>query len=108
MSIPLEELRSLVKQSVAEALSSRPDFECKNCGYTTKDVDHYINHKVGELGSGYDALNEKIDKLTARDPEALVKECEGPLCELIKRTVKEEIVGRQEETGEEKDEYRLF
>ena len=105
MSLSNEELRSLVKEAVAEALKPQPkalDLTCPDCKATLPDVPHYLDHRVNEYVSKRLAeVEAKIPKPPAEQPkpEELVKACEGPLCRLIEERygIKPKAEGEEEE-----------
>lgn len=99
MSLSPEQLQSLVKSAVAEAMKGPESYECKDCGYSTADVDRYIDHKTGEIGVQIKELGDKIEEIEVPTTDKFLEDCKDGVCKIVEETYNVTKKGEEEDEG---------
>lgn len=112
MSISKEELGSLVKTAVAEALKVQPaDLECPDCHAKFNSVPPYLDHRVQEyVGTALNGLKTQIEAFKVPTSEELLVDCKDGLCKILEETYDITKKGEAPPPGapEEEEETHLF
>ena len=112
MSVSKEELGSLVKHAVEEAMRGLPstEIECTDCGAKFSRVPEYLDHRVSEyMTDEIKGLQEKLDAFKVPSTEEFLTECKDGLCKIVEETYN--VTKKGEEVPppeEEKEEPGLF
>lgn len=88
MSVSKEELGSLVKEAVTEALKGQPaDLECPDCHAKFESVPPYLDHRVQEyVGTALEGLKTQIEEFKVPTSEEFLTVCKDGVCKLVEET----------------------
>jgi len=75
-TISKKDIKSWVEEAVKVS-----DIKCSDCGASFKEVNKYLDHRVGEF------ITQKIAEVKAPDPEKLVMDCKDGICKMISEHV---------------------
>ena len=105
-----EELRSLVKNAVAEAMSpTSTDLTCPECHAKFDRVPTYLDHRVAEyMDKSLEGLQEKVDAFKIPTAEEFLTECKDGLCKIVEETYDVTKKGEAPAPPEEEEAPGLF
>lgn len=103
MSVPKEELQSLIKAAVQEGLQGQPvEYDCPDCHAKFDRVPAYLDHRVSEyVEKSLEGVKAQIGELKIPTSDEFLQECKGGLCAIIEETYDVRKKGEVAESDDE-------